>query len=54
MDRQEFLRLYDKLRPEPVERLDEIANYVFSAFDKGKKSVIIIFKINTIREGFDF
>lgn len=34
MNRQEFLRLYDELRPESLEKLDEISQYVFGAFDK--------------------
>lgn len=33
LDKQEFARLYDELRPEPPEVLDEISNYVFRCFD---------------------
>lgn len=33
LDKKEFVRLYDELRPEPPELLDEISEYVFRAFD---------------------
>ena len=33
LNRQEFVRLYDELRPENLEKLDEISQYVFAAFD---------------------
>ena len=33
LDKREFARLYDILRPEPPELIDEIANFVFEAFD---------------------
>ena len=33
LNKAEFTKLYTELRPEPVERIDEIAQYVFGAFD---------------------
>jgi Ca2+-binding EF-hand superfamily protein len=33
LDRAEFIRLYDVLRPESGERLDEVSQFVFGAFD---------------------
>ena len=36
LDRKEFVRLYDELRPEPPELLDEISQYVFRAFDSDR------------------
>ena len=33
LDKQEFIRLYDKLRPEPPELLDEISVFIFRSFD---------------------
>lgn len=33
LDRPAFTRLYIELRPEPEDKINEIANYVFSAFD---------------------
>ena len=33
MDKKEFARLYNELRPEPRELIDEIADYVFRGFD---------------------
>ena len=40
LDKQEFIRLYDKLRPEPPELLDEISNYVFRCFDSDRNGSI--------------
>ena len=40
LDKKEFVRLYDELRPEPPEILDEISLYVFGAFDKDKNGTI--------------
>lgn len=40
LDKKEFVRLYDELRPEPPEILDEISNYVFDAFDKDNNGSI--------------
>ena len=34
LNKQEFMRLYDKLRPEPIELLDEISNNVFEVKQK--------------------
>lgn len=36
LDKDEFVKLYSKLRPEPDEMLDEINRYVFKAFDTDK------------------
>jgi Ca2+-binding EF-hand superfamily protein len=33
LDRREFIRLYDRLRSEPPEVLDEISEFAFRAFD---------------------
>lgn len=33
LDRKEFVRLYQELRPEPSDILDEISEYVFRCFD---------------------
>ena len=33
LDKREFTKLYIELRPEPAEKIDEIASYVFNAFD---------------------
>ena len=40
LDKNEFIRLYDKLRPEPPELLDEISNYVFRCFDSDRNGFI--------------
>ena len=40
LDKKEFLRLYDELRPESADILDEISNYVFEAFDKDNNGSI--------------
>ena len=40
LDKNEFIRLYDKLRPEPPELLDEISNYVFRCFDSDHNGFI--------------
>ena len=40
LDKNEFIRLYDKLRPEPPELLDEISNYAFRTFDKDQNGFI--------------
>ena len=40
LDRKEFVRLYDELRPESMDRLDEISQYVFRAFDKDNSGTI--------------
>ena len=40
LDRKEFVRLYDELRPESMDRLDEISQYVFRAFDKDNNGTI--------------
>ena len=39
LNQTEFISLYDKLRAEPYDRLDEISKYVFKAFDKGKSDL---------------
>lgn len=33
LTKEEFCRLYDKLRPESAELIDEIAAYIFACFD---------------------
>ena len=33
LDKKEFAKLYIELRPEPADTIDEIAQYVFGAFD---------------------
>ena len=40
LDKKEFVRLYDLLRPEPPELLDEISEFVFRAFDSDKNGSI--------------
>jgi Ca2+-binding EF-hand superfamily protein len=40
LDKNEFIRLYDKLRPEPPELLDEISTFVFRTFDKDHNGFI--------------
>ncbi|CAF0713655.1 unnamed protein product [Brachionus calyciflorus] len=40
LDRKEFVRLYDLLRPEPPELMDEISEFVFRAFDSDKNGFI--------------
>ena len=40
LDKKEFIRLYDVLRPEPPELMDEISEFVFRAFDSDKNGFI--------------
>ena len=40
LDKQEFICLYGKLRPEPEELLDEISAYVFRCFDSDHNGFI--------------
>jgi Ca2+-binding EF-hand superfamily protein len=40
LDRAEFVRLYDKLRPESQEAMDEISHFVFGAFDTDNSGTI--------------
>ena len=40
LDKNEFIRLYDKLRPEAPELLDEISIYIFRAFDSDHNGFI--------------
>jgi Ca2+-binding EF-hand superfamily protein len=40
LDRAEFIRLYDKLRPESQEAMDEISQFVFGAFDEDNNGYI--------------
>lgn len=40
LDKQEFVALYSKLRPENPDQLDEISQFVFRAFDKDKNGYI--------------
>ena len=43
LDRSEFVRLYSRLRPEPPELLDEIATFVFTAFDSDNNGKFLLF-----------
>lgn len=40
LDRREFVTLYTKLRPEDPNKLDEISNFVFRAFDQDRSGFI--------------
>lgn len=40
LNKAEFTTLYCELRPEPVDKLDEIATYVFGAFDSDNNGSI--------------
>lgn len=40
LNKAEFTALYCKLRPEPADQLDEIAAYVFEAFDSDNNGTI--------------
>ena len=40
LDKQEFVRLYSKLRPERPELLDEISIFIFRAFDDDNNGYI--------------
>ncbi len=40
LDKAEFTRLYMQLRPEPAEQIDEIASYVFEAFDTDNNGTV--------------
>ena len=40
LDQREFTRLYQQLRPEPPDRIDEIARFVFRAFDADNNNSI--------------
>lgn len=40
LDKKEFCHLYQKLRPEPPELIDEIAAFVFGAFDQDNSGCI--------------
>lgn len=40
LNRQEFVNLYSKLRPEPPELLDEISIFIFQAFDDDNNGYI--------------
>ena len=39
LDKQEFIKLYSELRPEPADKLDEISVSVFKCFDSGNMSI---------------
>jgi len=39
-DKKEFVSLYDKLRPEPADKLNEISEFVFRAFDSDKNGYL--------------
>ena len=40
LDKKEFVRLYSQLRPESPDKLDEISNFVFRAFDSDHNGTI--------------
>ena len=40
LDKKEFVRLYDELRAESADVLDEISVYIFEAFDKDNNGSI--------------
>jgi len=40
LDKAEFTRLYVQLRPEPAEAIDEIASYVYEAFDTDNNGTV--------------
>lgn len=40
LDKKEFARLYDELRPEPPELIDEIAEFIFRGFDEDNSGYI--------------
>lgn len=40
LDRREFVSLYTKLRPEDPDKLDEISQFVFRAFDQDRSGFI--------------
>jgi Ca2+-binding EF-hand superfamily protein len=40
LNKVEFVRLYEKLRPESNEQLDEISEFVFNAFDEDQSGFI--------------
>ena len=43
LNQTEFISLYDKLRGEPYDRLDEISKYVFRVFDKDRNGILKYF-----------
>ncbi len=51
LDKREFTRLYIELRPEPAELIDEIAQYVFGAFDADNNGSI---NFNEFMVNFNF
>ena len=40
MTKEDFVKLYSELRPEPKEQLEEIAKNIFTAFDVDKNNLI--------------
>ncbi len=40
LNQNEFIRIYNELRPEPIELLDDISVFVFRAFDKDLNGTI--------------
>lgn len=53
LDKREFARLYDELRPESPDKIDEIAGHVFRAFDGDNNGSISFgeFLVNIYRVG---
>ena len=45
LNQTEFIALYDKLRAEPYDRLDEISKYVFKAFDKVESNLTNLYTL---------
>jgi hypothetical protein len=45
LKREDFVRLYADLRPEPLEKLEKISDYVFSAFVKDNSEIIDVYFI---------
>ena len=41
LDKEEFVRLYTELRPEPQERMDQISKLIFKGFDADNNGYII-------------
>jgi hypothetical protein len=43
LNKIEFVRLYNDLRSESIDKLEEISEFVFSAFDRDNSKIIIYF-----------
>ena len=40
LDKKEFVTIYEKLRSEPIDKIDEIAVHIFNAFDTDNNGTI--------------